>query len=59
MLDLLHAVVREGTGKAARLPALPAAGKTGAAEEYRDAWFIGFTPDLMSRSGLATTTTRR
>jgi penicillin-binding protein 1A len=48
MLDLLQAVVREGTGKAARLPNVSAAGgKTGTTQEYRDAWFIGFTPDLI------------
>jgi penicillin-binding protein 1A len=47
MLDLLQAVVREGTGKAARLQNVPAAGKTGTTQEYRDAWFIGFTPDLI------------
>jgi 1A family penicillin-binding protein len=47
MLDLLQAVVREGTGKAARLPNAPAAGKTGTTQEYRDAWFVGFTPDLI------------
>ncbi len=47
MLDLLQAVVREGTGKAARLPNVPAGGKTGTTQEYRDAWFVGFTPDLI------------
>ena len=47
MLELLQAVVTEGTGKAARLPAVPVAGKTGTSQEYRDAWFIGFTPDLI------------
>jgi penicillin-binding protein 1A len=47
MLDLLQAVVREGTGKAARLPNVPVGGKTGTTQEYRDAWFIGFTPDLI------------
>jgi membrane peptidoglycan carboxypeptidase len=47
MLDLLQAVVREGTGKAARLPNVPAGGKTGTTQEYRDAWFAGFTPDLI------------
>ncbi|HKG76029.1 MAG TPA: PBP1A family penicillin-binding protein [Beijerinckiaceae bacterium] len=47
MLDLLQAVVSEGTGKAARLTNVPAAGKTGTTQEYRDAWFIGFTPDLV------------
>jgi 1A family penicillin-binding protein len=47
MLDLLQAVVREGTGKTARLPNVPAGGKTGTTQEFRDAWFIGFTPDLI------------
>jgi penicillin-binding protein 1A len=42
MIDLLSSVVREGTGRAARLDR-PAAGKTGTSEDYRDAWFIGFT----------------
>ncbi|HEV7822158.1 MAG TPA: PBP1A family penicillin-binding protein, partial [Burkholderiales bacterium] len=46
MLDLLSSVVREGTGKAARLP-VPVAGKTGTTQDNRDAWFIGFTPDLI------------
>jgi 1A family penicillin-binding protein len=47
MLDLLQAVVREGTGKAARLPNVAVGGKTGTTQEYRDAWFVGFTPDLI------------
>jgi Penicillin binding protein transpeptidase domain len=38
MIDLLMTVVREGTGKAARIPG-PAAGKTGTTQDYRDAWF--------------------
>lgn len=36
-----------GTGKAARL-GRPAAGKTGTSQDYRDAWFIGYTPDLIA-----------
>src|SRR3954451_7020829 len=47
MTDLLQAVVTEGTGKAVRLPNVTAAGKTGTTQEYRDAWFIGFTPELV------------
>lgn len=46
MLDLLQAVVQQGTGKAARLPTVSVAGKTGTTQEYRDAWFIGSTPDI-------------
>jgi penicillin-binding protein 1A len=44
--DLLAGVVREGTGRAARMSG-PVAGKTGTSQEHRDAWFIGFTPDLV------------
>jgi penicillin-binding protein 1A len=47
MLDVLTAVVREGTGKNARLPQQPVAGKTGTTQDNRDAWFIGFTSDLV------------
>ena len=46
MLDLLSSVVREGTGTAARL-GRPVGGKTGTSEDYRDAWFVGFTSDLV------------
>src|SRR4051794_27940217 len=47
MTELLQAVVTEGTGKAVRLLIVTAAGKTGTTQEYRDAWFIGFTPELV------------
>jgi len=46
MMDLLSSVVRDGTGRAAQLD-LPVAGKTGTSQDYRDAWFVGFTPDLV------------
>ncbi|WP_245447385.1 PBP1A family penicillin-binding protein [Methylobacterium sp. 17Sr1-1] len=46
MLDLLGAVVREGTGKNARV-SVPAGGKTGTTQDSRDAWFIGFAGDLV------------
>jgi 1A family penicillin-binding protein len=46
MMDLLSSVVRDGTGRAAQLD-LPIAGKTGTSQDYRDAWFVGFTPDLV------------
>lgn len=46
MLELLRAVVREGTGRAAALDGW-AAGKTGTTQDHRDAWFVGFTADLV------------
>ncbi|MGH6959477.1 MAG: transglycosylase domain-containing protein, partial [Dongiaceae bacterium] len=47
MLDLMSAVVDWGTGKAAKLRR-PAAGKTGTGQDFRDAWFIGFTAELVT-----------
>jgi membrane peptidoglycan carboxypeptidase len=45
--SLLRNVVRYGTGKAAKLAdGRPIAGKTGTTENYGDAWFVGFTPQL-------------
>ena len=41
----LEAVIERGTGVRAQI-GRPAAGKTGTAQEYRDAWFGGYTPDL-------------
>src|SRR5262245_21654335 len=46
MLDLLTSVIREGTGRAIRING-PVAGKTGTSQNYRDAWFVGFTPDIV------------
>jgi penicillin-binding protein 1A len=47
MTDMLAGVIARGTGKAAALPR-PAAGKTGTTQDYRDAWFIGYTADLLA-----------
>jgi penicillin-binding protein 1A len=47
MNQMLSAVIGHGTGKSAMLPR-PAAGKTGTTQDYRDAWFIGYTADLVA-----------
>ncbi|WP_027172225.1 PBP1A family penicillin-binding protein [Methylobacterium sp. 10] len=47
MLDSLQAVVDSGTGRAARITNLAVGGKTGTTQDYRDAWFVGVTPDLV------------
>jgi penicillin-binding protein 1A len=47
--SLLQNVIRYGTGKAAALSGgRPAAGKTGTTENYGDAWFVGYTPQLVT-----------
>ncbi|MEM9684257.1 MAG: PBP1A family penicillin-binding protein [Pseudomonadota bacterium] len=46
MLDLLIATVDRGTAKAAKMPS-PVAAKTGTTQDYRDAWFVGFTADIV------------
>lgn len=45
MVDMLKGVITKGTGRAAAL-GRPVAGKTGTSDDYRNAWFIGFTPHL-------------
>jgi penicillin-binding protein 1A len=48
MVDLLQGVVRYGTGRRALELNRPAAGKTGTTNDLRDAWFMGFTPQLVA-----------
>ncbi|MGH2775195.1 MAG: transglycosylase domain-containing protein [Actinomycetota bacterium] len=43
----LEQVIERGTGTAARI-GRPAAGKTGTTNDYGDAWFVGYTPDLVT-----------
>jgi penicillin-binding protein 1A len=45
--DMLGAVIAWGTGKQAKLDR-PAAGKTGTSQDFRDAWFVGFTAELVA-----------
>jgi penicillin-binding protein 1A len=47
MNEMLKGVVDHGTGGAARI-GRPVAGKTGTTSDYKDAWFIGFTPELVA-----------
>ena len=44
--SILQRVVTEGTGTRAALDDRPVAGKTGTTENYGDAWFVGYTPQL-------------
>lgn len=48
MTNLLQGVVREGTGWRIKALKRPAAGKTGTTNDLRDAWFMGFTPGLVT-----------
>jgi 1A family penicillin-binding protein len=43
---VLRGVVQNGTGTAAALPGRDVAGKTGTAENYQDAWFVGYAAQL-------------
>jgi penicillin-binding protein 1A len=48
LTEMLYGVVTEGTGRAAALTGHEAAGKTGTTQDYRDAWFVGFTADYVT-----------
>ena len=48
MNGMLRETVRVGTAKSARLPGWQAAGKTGTSQDFRDAWFIGYTAHLVT-----------
>jgi len=47
MTSMLESVVQEGTGRAAAALERPVAGKTGTTNDTIDAWFVGYTPDLI------------
>ena len=47
LTDMLRGVITRGTGMNAGI-GRPAAGKTGTTDSYKDAWFVGYTPDLVT-----------
>ena len=46
IVSLMRSVVEEGTGRRARALGRPLAGKTGTTNDHRDAWFVGYAPQL-------------
>lgn len=47
MTTMLEGVIDHGTGRAAAI-SRPAAGKTGTTDDNKDAWFVGYTPDIVT-----------
>lgn len=46
MVNMLEAVIREGTGRQAKILHRPVGGKTGTTNDYKDALFVGFSPRI-------------
>ena len=47
MTSMLEGVIQRGTGKSIAELKIPLAGKTGTTNNNKDAWFIGFSPDIV------------
>jgi len=48
LVDVMKDVVKRGTGTKAQVEGIETAGKTGTTNDYRDAWFCGFTPTIQT-----------
>ena len=47
LIDMMKEVIRQGTGRSASHLPFQLAGKTGTTDDFKDAWFVGFSPDLL------------
>jgi penicillin-binding protein 1A len=48
MNQMMRETIRIGTARRAELPGWPVAGKTGTSQDFRDAWFVGFTGRMVT-----------
>jgi penicillin-binding protein 1A len=48
MNTMMHQTVLSGTAQRAQIPGWPVAGKTGTSQDFRDAWFLGYTSHLVT-----------
>ena len=48
MIDMMRETLLTGTARKAEIPNWDAAGKTGTTQDYRDAWFVGYTATLVT-----------
>ncbi|MBO0718118.1 MAG: penicillin-binding protein, partial [Rhizobiales bacterium] len=47
MIKMMNSVVQNGTGRRAELDGVPTCGKTGTTNDWRDAWFVGYTGNFV------------